>query len=109
MPKGVLYSHHGKTQISPPMDRYINKLTLHMCTVAIGPSVCFYHGLFYRPVDVLECAVVHQTAVTGLNRKTTGWEWAHGSTVMLAMDLATFCSVVSMIGSHLGPLTLEKI
>ena len=77
-------------------------------SIASIPIYLYYHGLFYRPVDVLKCVVVHQTAVTGLNRKTTGWEWAHGSTVMLAMDLATFCGIVSMIGPHLGPLTLEK-
>ena len=109
LPKGVLHAHHDKTQVSPPMDSYINKLTLHMSIVAKGSSVCFYHGLFYRPVDVRGCSVVHQTAVTGLNRKPTGWELAYDSTVMLAMDLSTFCGTFSMVGPQLGPLTLVEI
>ena len=44
----------------------------------------------------------HQNALAGLNRKPTGWEWPHDSTVMLTMDLARICST---IGPHLGPLT----
>ena len=65
--------------------------------------VYFYWDLFYRPADILECSVVYQSTVAGLNRKPTGWEWEHDLTVMLAIDLATLCGIFSTIGPQLDP------
>ena len=88
------------------MDSYTNRLTLHVCVIANGPSVCFCWGLFYRPSGVLVYAGGHQGAVACQNRKTTGWEWPHYWIVISATDLASFCGIFSTIGHQLGPITI---
>ena len=47
---GALFVHNKETQISPPFDSYINKLTVHVCMDANSSSVCFCCGCFLRCV-----------------------------------------------------------
>ena len=56
--KPSTYTHHGKEQFSSSMDSSINKLPNYQYTTAKCWWVCFYWGLFLRPVRhprVLRC------------------------------------------------------
>ena len=50
MPIEVLYTHSFKSHFSPPFDRYNDRLTVHVYTIARSSMVCFYQGLIHRPV-----------------------------------------------------------
>ena len=39
--KEVLYTHNFKSHFSPPFNRYNNRLTVHVCTIAKGSTVYF--------------------------------------------------------------------
>jgi len=48
--KAGFHTQNGKAAFSPPLDFYINKLTIHVCIIANGSLVCFSWGLFLRLV-----------------------------------------------------------
>jgi len=48
--KASFHTHNGKADFSPPLDFYINELTIHVCITAIISLVCFSWGLFLGPV-----------------------------------------------------------
>ena len=60
LPKPATYAHHVNEQFSPSMDSSINKLTNCQYTTAKCWRVCFYWGMFLRPVRrprVLGCSL----------------------------------------------------
>ena len=101
--KPGFHAHNDRPHISLSLDGCTIRLSFHASLSAKGFTVCFYWGLFHGPVDVLVCSVVHQTAMVGQNRKITGWEWPHDSTVILAIDLATFYGIFGTIGPQWDP------
>jgi len=48
--KSWLPHTHGKADFSPPLNFYINELTIHVCIIANGFLVCFSWDLFLKPV-----------------------------------------------------------
>jgi len=48
--KAGFHTQNGKADFSPPLDFYINELTIHVCISAIVSLVCFSWGLFLGPV-----------------------------------------------------------
>ena len=65
LPKPATYAHHVNEQFSPSMDGSINKLTNYQYTTAKCWQVCFYWGLFLRPV--------RRPWVLGCPLNATGW------------------------------------
>jgi len=47
--KASFHTYNGKANFSPPLDFYINELTIHVCIIANGSLVCFSWGLFLEP------------------------------------------------------------
>jgi len=43
--KASFHTHNGKTDFSPPLDFYINKLTIHMCIIANCSHGLLFLGL----------------------------------------------------------------
>jgi len=39
--KAGFHTHNGKVDFSPPLDFYINELTIHVCIIVNGPMICF--------------------------------------------------------------------
>ena len=88
-----------ETQISPPFDSYINKLTVHACVYGCQQLISL---LLLRLLSR-----VCQTS-TGARRSVFNWLWwlslkshlhgcnsPHDCLVMLSGDLATFCAIYS--------------
>jgi len=48
--KSWLPHTNGKADFSPPLDFYINELTIHVCIIVNYSLVCFSWSLFFRPV-----------------------------------------------------------
>ena len=53
MPKPATYAHDGKECFSPPINISINKLTNYHNTTVKRWLICFFWGLFLRPVSRL--------------------------------------------------------
>ena len=72
LPKPATYAHNGKERSSSPIDNSINKLTKCHNTTATSWLVCFFWGLFLRPVrhpQVLRCLLIATgLACTGSHR-----------------------------------------
>ena len=65
LPKPTTYTHNGKERFSSPIDSSINKLTNCHNTTATSWLVCFFWGLFLRPV--------RRPRVLGCSLNATGW------------------------------------
>jgi len=66
--KAGFHTHNGNSDFSPPLNFYINELTIHMCIIAIVSLVYFSWGLFLCPVwrtGVLGCS----SNSSGVNRQ----------------------------------------
>jgi len=48
--KSRLPQTQWQTEFLPPLDFYINELTMHVCIIANGSLVCFSQSLFLGPV-----------------------------------------------------------
>jgi len=48
--KAGFHTQNGKADFSPPLNFYINELTIHVCIIANGTLVCFSWGSFFGPV-----------------------------------------------------------
>ena len=46
------YGLTNKDTLLPIFNGWMHKLTIQVCSTANGPSVCFYPGLFLRPVSL---------------------------------------------------------
>ena len=65
LPKPATYAHNGKERFSSPIDSSINKLTNCHNTTTTSWLVCFFWGLFLRPV--------RRPRVHGCSLNATGW------------------------------------
>ena len=65
LPKPATYAHYGKERFSSPINRSTSKLTNYHSTTAKSWLVCFFWGLFLRPVRCLW--------VLGCPLSATGW------------------------------------
>ena len=70
--KAGFHTHNGKADFSPPLDFYINELTIHVCIIAIVSLLCFFWGLFFWPVW---CAQVlgWSSNGSGVNEQVFTW------------------------------------
>ena len=70
-------------------------LTIPVCATAVSSSVCFYSGLFLRPVRCSQVFVGWSlnTVASYQTRQATGWESPYDLLVMFPIDhdLVTLC------------------
>jgi len=62
-PKAGFHTHNGNADFSPPLDFYINELTIHVCIIANGSWSAFPGASFLGLSDVLKCSGGLQMAV----------------------------------------------
>jgi len=80
--KAGFHTHNGNVNFSPPLDFYINKLTIHVCIIANCSLVCFSSGLFLWPIWCARVVFKWQWfGWTGthpvVNGHTTGQKFGH--------------------------------
>jgi len=70
--KAGFHTHNSRGDLSPPLNFYINELTIHVCIIANVSLVSFSWGLFLEPVW---CARVLRwsTNDSGVNEKAPIW------------------------------------
>jgi len=91
--KSRLHTHNAKSDFSPPLDFYINELTIHVCIICIVPWSAFAGACFLGLSDVLKCSGGLQMAVVWTGKHPTGWKFPHNWPESLAIKLATICDI----------------
>ena len=84
---GVLHAHSFKSHFSPPFNRYNNRLTVHVYTIARSSMVCFYWGLIHGPVWRRRML---RWAPTCLAKQTASRESPQDC---MDIDVTTFCDM----------------
>jgi len=82
--KSGFHTHNGKADFSPPLNFYINELTIHLCIIANGSLVWFSWACFSCLSDMFKCSCDLQIAVVWPTDKHP---------LGLANKLATICDI----------------